>query len=105
MDISQFLTVAGAGAVIVAVVEAIKRALKWDQETTVRFAPLLAIALGVLITVVGTLALPIDPAMTLLAAIFGAVLQGIVTGATAVGLYNLGGKEVIVEVAGPSGEA
>lgn len=102
MDISQFLTVAGGGAVIVALVEAIKRALKWEQEQTVRFAPLLAIGLGVLITVVGTLALPITT--TLLAAIFGAVLQGIVTGATAVGLYNLGAKEVIVTVAGPSGE-
>lgn len=104
MDISQFLTVAGGGAVIVALVEAIKRALKWDQEQTVRFAPLLAIVLGIVITVVGTLALPIDPLVGLLASIFGAVLQGIVTGATAVGIYNLGAKEVIVQVAGPSGE-
>lgn len=102
MDIAQFLTVAGSGAVIVAVTEAVKRALRWDQETTVRFAPLLAIVLGILITLGGTLALPVTNPLG--AAIFGAVLQGIVSGATAVGLYNLGGKDIVVAVAGPSGE-
>lgn len=105
MDLSQFLSIAGAGAVIIAVVEAIKRALKWDQEQTSQWAGLLAMLLGIAILVTGTLVSPIDPLVTLPAAIFGGVLQGILAGSTAIAGYVTVGKPAIVATIGPSGDA
>ncbi len=105
MDLSQFLTIAGAGAVIVALVEAIKRLLRWDQESTVRFAPALSILLGIAIIGAGTLVAPIDPVVGFAGSLFSAVLQGIISGATSTGIYQTVGKPAIVATIGPSGEA
>lgn len=99
LDLSQFLGIAGAGAIITALVEAFKRFLRWTQEDTERIAPLFSIALGVLIFLANIAAsLPLTTPVG--QAILSAVLTGIVSGATAAGIYQVGGKDVIRAVAG-----
>lgn len=104
LELSQFLGIAGAGALINVVLEAVKRAAQWTQETTERLAPLVSLLLGILIFVPYTiLAPPVD--VTAGIAIMQAIITGIVAGGTAAGIYQLGGKAVIRSVAGtPSGE-
>jgi hypothetical protein len=99
LDPTQFLGIAGAGAIITALVEAFKRFLRWTEDDTNRIAPLFSIALGVLIFVAFTAVNPVA-GVELSQAIFNAILTGIVAGATAAGIYQLGGKAVIRGVAG-----
>lgn len=99
LDLTQFLGIAGAGALINVLVEAFKRFLRWTQEDTERVAPLLSLALGVLLFVTYTAVNPVVGA-SLGQGIVQAVVTGIISGGTAAGIYQLGGKEVIRSVAG-----
>jgi hypothetical protein len=105
LDISQFISIAGAGAIIVAVIEAVKRAAAWTDDQTSRIAPLFSIMLGVVIVVVGLLVGNLtEPVADVASLIYGGVLTGIIAGATSQGIYGTVGKPVARAVAGtPSG--
>lgn len=105
MTFEQFVATIGIVGVITIVVEVIKRAAQWSSETTARFAPLLAVILGAILGLAFFAVAPPE-ARTGESALL-AVLFGLVQGASAVGLYDLGGKTVIETVAGehkPAGD-
>jgi Na+-transporting NADH:ubiquinone oxidoreductase subunit NqrE len=101
----QFVATVGIVAVVTILVEVIKRAAAWTDEATARWAPLLAVILG---AVLGGVLFAVAPATVRIGQdIVVAVLFGLVQGAGAVGLYDVGGKGVIEAVAGshnPSGD-
>ena len=81
MTVAMLLTVASAAVVVSIMVEVIIGALAWDSAIQGRFAPLLAVILGMIVC-------------TIAAAVTGAdlaqgVLTGILAGATAMGLHGV----------------
>jgi uncharacterized membrane protein len=95
----QFVATVGIIGVVTIVVEVIKRAAQWDVDTTVRFAPLVAVLLGAVLGGLFFLVSP-DNLHTGQNAVV-AVLFGLVQGASASGIYDLGSKAVIESLAGP----
>lgn len=98
LALGQFATLTGAAAIIVALVEVIKRTLAWSDQLTERFAPLTSIILGIIVMVLVTLGTVAPETVNWIEPIFA----GLVTGLYACGLYSLGGKPIITTVAGPA---
>jgi len=100
LDLSQFLGIAGAGAILNVLVEAVKRAAQWSQEATERFAPALSVALGITIFLLYQVISP-TPDQTAGQGAILAIFTGIIAGGTSAGIYQIAGKTVIRTVAGP----
>lgn len=100
LDLSQFLGIAGAGAILNVLVEAVKRFAQWDQAATERVAPLMSVTLGVLIFLLYQLVSPAEGQATG-QGIMAAIFTGIIAGGTSAGIYQIAGKTVIRTVAGP----
>lgn len=99
MTFEQFVATIGIVAVVTIMVEVIKRAANWSSETTARFAPLLAVIFGAILGLAFYLgAGPGSPWVARDALV--ALLFGFVQGASAVGLYDLGGGAAIKAVVG-----
>lgn len=79
-------SVAGVAAVTFLVVQIIKPALAWPQATQDRFMPLIAVLIGVVLGIVGTVAFGAIDRVS----VVQAVLTGLFGGSTAVGLYTTG---------------
>ncbi len=93
LALGQFATLTAIAALIVALVEVIKRAAGWADAQTQRFAPLTALVLGIaLMALLGI-------ATTGITNFAQTVFAGIVTGLYSQGLYNTGGSAVIGAVA------
>ena len=106
VEISQFLTVAGVATICTILVEMFKRLLEWDAAETARFAPIYAIAIGIIgstaaAVIVGPQGNATTVPLTTAQLVFNGVMTGILGGATACGLYSIGGKSIIRAVAGP----
>ena len=80
MTVTDLLTLGGATAVVVIVVEVIKRAAALTEAQVARFGPLLSIGAGVVIVGAAAIAkaAPIDEAL----------LTGLLAGASAAGIYS-----------------
>lgn len=103
VSVNEFLTIAGISTVCMILVEMFKRLLVWDADATRRFAPVFSIIIGITGSViaavlVGPTAQPGVPPGEL---VFSGILTGILGGAGAVGLYNIGGASAIRAVVGP----
>lgn len=94
LALGQFATLTAIAALIVALVEVIKRAAGWADAQTQRFAPLLALVLGIALLIL--LAFGTGEGVTNVAQV---VFAGIVAGLYSQGLYNTGGSAVISAVA------
>jgi hypothetical protein len=80
MELAELLTVAGVAVVVTILLEVIKRAMGWTPDLTDRFAPLLAVVLGIAL---GTGFAAYQGADLVLGAI-----TGLLAGASASGLYD-----------------
>jgi uncharacterized membrane protein len=80
MTTSDLLTIGGAAVLVSLIVEVIKRTWQWTDETVDRFAPIVSIALGVVVVTVATLSQGGD--------ILQGGLTGILAGCMACGLYD-----------------
>lgn len=98
MDTNQFITTIGVVVIVTILVEVVKRAAQWTVEATQRWAPLLAVILGVILGAALFLVEP--PEMRVGQSVLVAALFGLVQGAASVGLYDVGGKQVIVAAVG-----
>lgn len=80
MTVTDLLTLGGATAVVVIVVEVIKRAAAMSEAQVARFGPLMSIGVGIVACVAAGLAkgAPIDEA----------ALTGLLAGAAASGVYS-----------------
>lgn len=87
MDLAQAATLGGASVLVVILMEALKRALAWGATQVDRFGAILAIGMGVVIVVLATAA---QGAITGADDTATAVIQGILAGAAASGLYDGG---------------
>lgn len=96
IDPAVFLTIGGGAGLITALTEVVKRTAAWSDATVARFASITAIIIGVVVFVAGAFAFAPDSNLA------QAFLAGVVSGLTSSGLYNVGGKQVIVAVAGPT---
>lgn len=103
LDLSQFLGIAGAGAILNVLVEAVKRAAQWDQSTTERIAPGLSVVLGIVIFLLYQVVSPSVDQTAGQGAIL-AIFTGIIAGGTSAGIYQIAGKSVIRSVAGTPAE-
>jgi hypothetical protein len=84
-------TIGGAAIVVNILFEVIKRALAWNPVTLDRFGPLLAIALGVFVVVVASIAFNlIGDGATL----FVACYNGVAAGLIAIGLFKVADNTV-----------
>jgi len=97
LELGQFATLTGGAALIMGLVEVIKRTLDWDAKTTDRFAPIASILTGMVLMILLSVGVGNDLAGGLIEALFA----GLVTGLYACGLYSIGGKPAINAVAGP----
>lgn len=84
MELPELLTVGGASAIVLILIQVIKPALGLADEAWRRFGALIAIGLGVVIASAGNVALmvPMHPVE--------AGLVGLLAGAAASGLYQAG---------------
>jgi len=82
MTPADLLTLGGAAIVVAIVVEVLKRALGWSGATVDRFGPLLAVVVGTLIVGLAGALQGADP--------LASTLTGLLAGASAVGLYDVG---------------
>lgn len=82
MTPADLLTLGGAAIVVSILVEITKRALGWSGPTVDRFGPLLAVVLGTLVVGLAGALQGADP--------LASTLTGLLAGASAVGLYDLG---------------
>lgn len=98
MTYVQFVATIGIVAIVTILVEVIKRAAQWTSDATQRFAPLLAVTLGAILSALLFLVAP--PEARVGQDILIAILFGLVQGAGAVGLYDVGGRTVIEKLAG-----
>lgn len=99
MELADLMGIAGAAVLVGIVVEALKRALQWTPEAVARWGAIVSLLVGVIVVEVATFAT--GGAGTQAAAMAG--LTGILAGASACGLYDVGGKTLIRAVIGPSG--
>lgn len=97
LALAQFATLTGGAALIVALVEVIKRTLAWTDATTSRFAPITALVLGIVLMLV--LAVASGPVANWAEPILG----GIVAGLYSQGLYSTAAKPVISATIGKAG--
>lgn len=84
-SLEALLTVAGNAPVVIVLVEAVKLALGLSPASVERFGPLLAIVVGIVVAEFAALALGQSGRD-----LSRAVLTGLVSGATAMGIYNIG---------------
>lgn len=82
ITVAQVLGVGTAALIVSLICEVIIRALAWDSATQGRFGPLLAVGVGILAVGGAALSLHGDIAQ--------AVLTGLLAGATAMNLHDLG---------------
>lgn len=95
--LAQFATLTGGAALVVALVEVVKRTLNWNDQVSSRFSPLTAIILGIAIACLIALArTPPPQGNEWIEPLFG----GLVIGLYACGLYSAGGKNIVNAAAG-----
>lgn len=80
MEVTELLTLAGAAIVVTILTEVIKRAAALTEDQVARFGPLLAVVLGVAITVAAAVYAQTD--------LVAAALTGLLAGASASGIYS-----------------
>ncbi len=86
MELTELLTVGGASAIVLILIQVIKPAMALSEAAWSRFGALIAITLGVVVASAGNGALgfPAHP--------FEAGLSGFLAGASASGLYQAGSR-------------
>lgn len=86
MELPELLTVGGASAIVVILLQATKPAMGMDNAAWHRFGALMSIGAGILVTSAGNIALamPSHP--------IEAGLAGLLAGASAAGLYQAGSR-------------
>jgi hypothetical protein len=80
MTVAEAATLGGAVVIVTILTEVIKRATAMDEAQVARFGPLIAVFLGIVVTVAASLAQGADP-------VAGA-LTGLIAGASASGIYS-----------------
>ncbi len=80
MTVAEVVTLGGAIVVVTILTEVIKRAAAMTEGQVARFGPLIAVFLGIVVTVAASLAQGTDPV--------AGGLTGLIAGASASGIYS-----------------
>jgi hypothetical protein len=81
LSVSDLLTVVGNAGLTLALVEVVKRTLAMSDAAVDRFGPIVALAIAVVLAVAAAVVLHADLAQ--------AVLTGVVSGTTSIGIYKV----------------
>ncbi len=85
MDLNQAITLTGATVLVMVLTEMLKRLFAWGQAQVDRYGSAVAIVIGIVAVVLLTLAGGADTTPQMFA---GAVITGILAGASASGIYD-----------------
>lgn len=83
--VASLATVAGAAAFVAVLLQLILNTLQLDSATQDRFGPLMAVGLGILVTVVASFTIGTHASQDLVQA----VVNGILAGLSAIGLHGV----------------